>query len=128
VRAYLAMMQARRALSFGHPGHTTRRGTGRPGWVLRHRAPRRSPRYHLVWLGFGEDNEIQKLAWSSHQTCPPGRGILRIIPAWLALFPGGTEGMRGTQEGRGGIRCGHDRRRRQLLAGRARREVIGDEH
>ena len=27
-------------------------------------------------------------------------GILRIIPAWLALFsPVGTEGMRGTQEG-----------------------------
>jgi uncharacterized protein DUF664 len=30
VRAYLAMMRARRALIFRHPGHTTRRGTAAP--------------------------------------------------------------------------------------------------
>ena len=51
MRAYLAMMRARRALIFRHPGHTTRRGTAaRLRWMLRHRAPRRSPRYHLVRL------------------------------------------------------------------------------
>ena len=31
MRAYLAMMRARRALIFRHPGHTTRRGTAGPG-------------------------------------------------------------------------------------------------
>jgi hypothetical protein len=103
VRAYLAMMQARRALIFGHQGHTTRRGTAaRPSWVLRHRHP--GGRRGTTWCGSdsAKTTRSKKLAWSSHQPCPPGRGILRIIPAWLALFPVGTEGMRGMEEGCGG--------------------------
>jgi hypothetical protein len=28
----------------------------------------------------------KKLTWSSHQPCPPGRGILRIIATFIALI------------------------------------------
>jgi hypothetical protein len=52
VRAYLAMMRARRALILRRPGHTTRRGTAaRPRWMPRHRAP--GGRRGTTWCGSG---------------------------------------------------------------------------
>ena len=79
--------------------------------------------------GFGEDNEIRKADLVESSALSAWAGHLKDRPGVARAVSRGDGGhARHAGKGAEEIRCGHDCRRRQLLAGRARWEVIGDKH